>query len=141
MDPLNEDPERVVRTNLLSTMSCEQADPENQDLQTGVSFHMNKELSFELTREALRWGGLAGRRPFGLAFSSCELRTCPLRDQFRAKQTIAYRAKPARRAKFGGGRRDRTDDLMLAKHALSQLSYAPIFSLASAALRGARHKA
>src|ERR1700712_2430751 len=25
----------------------------------------------------------------------------------------------------GGGRRDRTDDLMLAKHALSQLSYAP----------------
>ena len=28
-------------------------------------------------------------------------------------------------ARFGGGRRDRTDDLMLAKHALSQLSYAP----------------
>ena len=27
---------------------------------------------------------------------------------------------------FGGGKRDRTDDLMLAKHALSQLSYAPI---------------
>ena len=26
----------------------------------------------------------------------------------------------------GGGERDRTDDLMLAKHALSQLSYAPI---------------
>ena len=26
----------------------------------------------------------------------------------------------------GGGRRDRTDDLMLAKHALSQLSYAPV---------------
>ena len=25
----------------------------------------------------------------------------------------------------GGGERDRTDDLMLAKHALSQLSYAP----------------
>ena len=28
---------------------------------------------------------------------------------------------------FGGGKRDRTDDLMLAKHALSQLSYTPIF--------------
>src|SRR5665811_293423 len=27
--------------------------------------------------------------------------------------------------KFGGARRDRTDDLMLAKHALSQLSYGP----------------
>ena len=26
---------------------------------------------------------------------------------------------------FGGGERDRTDDLMLAKHVLSQLSYAP----------------
>lgn len=32
----------------------------------------------------------------------------------------------SRRAKAGGGRRDRTDDLMLAKHALSQLSYAPV---------------
>ena len=28
--------------------------------------------------------------------------------------------------RFGGARRDRTDDLMLAKHALSQLSYGPI---------------
>ncbi len=27
--------------------------------------------------------------------------------------------------KFGGAGRDRTDDLMLAKHALSQLSYSP----------------
>ena len=29
-------------------------------------------------------------------------------------------------ARFGGARRDRTDDLMLAKHALYQLSYGPI---------------
>jgi hypothetical protein len=28
----------------------------------------------------------------------------------------------------GGARRDRTDDLMLAKHALSQLSYGPILA-------------
>ena len=27
---------------------------------------------------------------------------------------------------YGGARRDRTDDLMLAKHALSQLSYGPV---------------
>ena len=27
---------------------------------------------------------------------------------------------------LGGARRDRTDDLMLAKHALSQLSYGPL---------------
>ena len=31
----------------------------------------------------------------------------------------------ARRAKTGGGERDRTDDLLLAKQALSQLSYTP----------------
>ena len=29
-------------------------------------------------------------------------------------------------AEAGGARRDRTDDLMLAKHALSQLSYGPV---------------
>ena len=29
---------------------------------------------------------------------------------------------------LGGARRDRTDDLMLAKHALSQLSYGPTFA-------------
>ena len=30
---------------------------------------------------------------------------------------------------FGGGERDRTDDLLLAKQALSQLSYTPLFNL------------
>ena len=34
---------------------------------------------------------------------------------------IDQRSKPS-----GGARRDRTDDLMLAKHALSQLSYGPV---------------
>ena len=33
--------------------------------------------------------------------------------------------KPEKRAKAGGADRDRTGDLMLAKHALSQLSYSP----------------
>jgi hypothetical protein len=32
------------------------------------------------------------------------------------------------RREGGGGERDRTDDLMLAKHALSQLSYTPSIS-------------
>ena len=36
------------------------------------------------------------------------------------------RSSPSIRKVSGGGRRDRTDDLMLAKHALSQLSYAPV---------------
>ena len=35
-------------------------------------------------------------------------------------------SSPSIRKVSGGGRRDRTDDLMLAKHALSQLSYAPV---------------
>jgi hypothetical protein len=35
-------------------------------------------------------------------------------------------ATHSRKAKRGGARRDRTDDLMLAKHALSQLSYGPV---------------
>ena len=34
-------------------------------------------------------------------------------------------SKAARDRTSGGARRDRTDDLMLAKHALSQLSYGP----------------
>ena len=34
--------------------------------------------------------------------------------------------REAQKAKRGGARRDRTDDLMLAKHVLSQLSYSPL---------------
>lgn len=34
---------------------------------------------------------------------------------------------PPNEKKDGGAERDRTDDLMLAKHALSQLSYSPEF--------------
>ncbi len=30
---------------------------------------------------------------------------------------------------YGGGERDRTDDLLLAKQALSQLSYTPIYAI------------
>jgi hypothetical protein len=43
--------------------------------------------------------------------------------------------REARRAKRGGARRDRTDDLMLAKHALSQLSYGPVSGNDHARLR------
>jgi hypothetical protein len=42
----------------------------------------------------------------------------------RAGGRLAERESPAPK-KNGGARRDRTDDLMLAKHALSQLSYGP----------------
>jgi hypothetical protein len=37
-----------------------------------------------------------------------------------------YSDEPSMIAASGGARRDRTDDLMLAKHALSQLSYGPV---------------
>ena len=42
------------------------------------------------------------------------------RGRYQPKQGIAQ-SRPS-----GGARRDRTDDLMLAKHALSQLSYGPV---------------
>jgi hypothetical protein len=41
-----------------------------------------------------------------------------------ADDLVAHDA-PAKTKTSGGARRDRTDDLMLAKHALSQLSYGP----------------
>ena len=43
----------------------------------------------------------------------------------RKASSVPGQARARRRALFGGGDRDRTDDLVLAKHALSQLSYAP----------------
>ena len=42
------------------------------------------------------------------------------------------------RAGFGGARRDRTDDLMLAKHALYQLSYGPLIGAAQESLVAVR---
>ena len=48
------------------------------------------------------------------------LRSCV----FGRRQSEARRSR-RRRHQLGGARRDRTDDLMLAKHALYQLSYGP----------------
>jgi hypothetical protein len=56
-------------------------------------------------------------RPMRAKAKPC-LRTMPRNSQG------LQRAK-AWRLPSGGARRDRTDDLMLAKHALSQLSYGP----------------
>ena len=44
---------------------------------------------------------------------------------FRTSRSMAWRSS---RDPAGGARRDRTDDLLLAKQALSQLSYGPLFS-------------
>jgi hypothetical protein len=43
-----------------------------------------------------------------------------------SRSLVVRPSSPSIRKVSGGGRRDRTDDLMLAKHALSQLSYAPV---------------
>ena len=40
--------------------------------------------------------------------------------------SVSLPSRSCKAAKAGGARRDRTDDLMLAKHALSQLSYGPV---------------
>src|ERR1700738_2602569 len=48
-------------------------------------------------------------------------------DGGRENQNLCGREAPT-----GGARRDRTDDLLLAKQALSQLSYGPVRSQASA---------
>ena len=49
------------------------------------------------------------------------------------------RCKPLMKSeKSGGARRDRTDDLLLAKQALSQLSYGPIRFAGCTFMRGAR---
>ncbi len=50
---------------------------------------------------------------------------CRARNFCSKRAAGTFRAPSRRTAKVGGGGRDRTDDLMLAKHALSQLSYAP----------------
>jgi hypothetical protein len=42
------------------------------------------------------------------------------------KERSTPRKQREARCDDGGGRRDRTDDLLLAKQALSQLSYAPV---------------
>ena len=52
---------------------------------------------------------------------------CPARRTRRSQSfsSMPYRRPRHRKRSAGGARRDRTDDLMLAKHALSQLSYGP----------------
>jgi hypothetical protein len=62
--------------------------------------------------------------PFGLA-ATWRARNCHFADE-RARDEQAITSKPVTsKIPAGGARRDRTDDLLLAKQALSQLSYGP----------------
>src|SRR5438105_6658587 len=60
---------------------------------------------------------------FGLVQGPSPVGLCRARFPF---GSCVAAPREAQRAKRGGARRDRTDDLMLAKHALSQLSYGPV---------------
>ena len=51
---------------------------------------------------------------------------CEVMFRGRFERRFASRALCRSSIPSGGARRDRTDDLMLAKHALSQLSYGPV---------------
>jgi hypothetical protein len=62
--------------------------------------------------------------PASLAWSAFAAFAATARQPSLSGSGLVYRAE-ALSAKAGGARRDRTDDLMLAKHALSQLSYGP----------------
>jgi hypothetical protein len=52
--------------------------------------------------------------------------TCEVMFRGRFERRLVGRALCRSSIPSGGARRDRTDDLMLAKHALSQLSYGPV---------------
>ena len=56
----------------------------------------------------------------------CEDNTCEVMFRGRFERRLVSRALCRSSIPSGGARRDRTDDLMLAKHALSQLSYGPV---------------
>ena len=75
-------------------------------------------------------GGDVLRRPIGLrqrqALSS-QRNLIKSHRKDRSRRPICSTARQDLAAQdLGGARRDRTDDLMLAKHALSQLSYGPV---------------
>jgi hypothetical protein len=62
----------------------------------------------------------------GCPYSACREHTMKKGDWSGFDPLVVRPSSPSIRKVSGGGRRDRTDDLMLAKHALSQLSYAPV---------------
>ena len=97
-----------TRIDLLFTMSkIPQARPLGQRMQSDVF----ADVCFWRSGLADRW--------------SARLRSRATPGTLRLFSCVAA-PREAQRAKRGGARRDRTDDLMLAKHALSQLSYGPV---------------
>ena len=65
------------------------------------------------------------RNPARASCKGCDVRSDVSRTMFE-RQALLKKQKRRSSIPSGGARRDRTDDLMLAKHALSQLSYGPV---------------
>ncbi len=61
-----------------------------------------------------------------LLFTMSEIRPLSAKPQNAAKRSFDWRERPWPNQMAGGARRNRTDDLLLAKQALSQLSYGPV---------------
>ena len=78
-------------------------------------------------------GGDAPRRP-GSPRGEPADRRIPVCADEASRPPRSNRPAPRARSR-GGARRDRTDDLMLAKHALSQLSYGPTGARSTSATR------
>ena len=103
----------VLRSVLVSFGSTGRANrqiPPSQCQRSGIGHQVIPSPIQALFRSVEKLPGLPGR--------SCESPNGPA-SRWRATPRC-FAAKP------GGADRDRTDDLMLAKHALSQLSYGPI---------------
>src|SRR5579871_1509850 len=62
----------------------------------------------------------------GCIYRSGSWPACAKASAWQPSRSAGLPRRSAIGAKSGGARRDRTDDLMLAKHALSQLSYGPV---------------
>ena len=67
----------------------------------------------------MRQGGIRTNLLFTMSDSTRSTAKCSQRE------FVSCADATGNQNKIGGARRDRTDDLMLAKHALSQLSYGP----------------
>src|SRR5829696_5917510 len=106
------------------------ADPERPDVdQKDLARTSRSEpLCLPNTSDQKRGHALAGRRTMsGLSdmFPLHDVKHSPATLRARANCSLTPDMSASAAAAPGGARRDRTDDLMLAKHALSQLSYAP----------------
>jgi hypothetical protein len=78
-------------------------------------------------KERLRTGILLAGHSAFVTLSACALNETDKSHRIRiGKLQSARHFVKTSRSRLGGARRDRTDDLMLAKHALSQLSYGPV---------------